>query len=238
MIQGYSQPIDPKTVQLFWEYTESDPPLISIERSEAPHEGFQTIESVISIEDGSYTDTFTVPNENRVYYYRIGGTPLDHGGPPNPLAKEIVRRDQWFLDSHVRHSGSRKAELKIRFVDGSKCSECWDPVHQKVKQSKCSTCGGTGVLNSYSSTLETRVARSMPTLQRSPQPDQVAQSVDEQYWTTNTILCKPGDLLRVEGLIHRVERVQFTRSGSYIVKQILMVKRLEVHREEYSITWE
>lgn len=238
VLQGYSHPIDPHTIELVWQHDESDPPLVSIARSEAPHEGFQTLSTTVSTDTGHYTDTLSVPNENRAYYYKVGGILLDNGGPPNPLAKEIVRRDRWFLQSDYRHSGARKAEAKIRFVDGAKCPECWDPIHQKIRTSKCSTCNGTGVLLSYSSKIDIRIARSMQSFQRAPQAEQISQSADTQYWTSNYPLLKPGDLLRTGGLIHRIEQVQRTRSGSYVVKQILVAKRLDVHREEYSIDWE
>ena len=238
MIRGYSRSLSPKMNLVQWTYREDDPETVTIARSEAPHEGFVTIASNVNITQKTYTDTFATPNDNRVYYYMVGGVLLDSGGYPNPYAKEIVRRDRWFLNSGERHSGARPAKVKIRYVDGSACPECWDVVHQKVTKSKCGTCDGTGLLISFASSLNIKIARSMPALQRIPQPDQINQSVDEQYWTSNFPLLKPGDLIQTEGLIHRVERVQVTRSEAYIVKQILMAKRLEVHRDEYRIVWE
>ena len=237
-MKGYSTLSSALSINLFWQYEDGDEPVGDIERSEAPHEGFETIATGVDLTAGTYQDNFTTPNENRFYYYRVGGTLLDIGGIPNPQAKEIIRRDRWFLNSARRHSGARLAQVRIRRIDGPKCPNCWDAVHQKVTKSKCDVCYGTGVENPYFSPIEMRVARSMPLKQRGPQPDRIDQPSDPQLWASNYPLLKPGDLMKLEGLIYRVERVQFSRAEGCVVKQVIALKRLEVHRGEYRIPWE
>ncbi len=235
---GYAFSSSDLSIDLSWTLLEGDAKVGDIERSQAPHEGFEVLAEDADLTSLTYRDTFTTPNENRFYYYRVGGALLHIGGVPSPQAKEIVRRDRWFLNSARRHSGARLARVKIRRIDGQKCTECWDEVHQKVTKSKCNRCHGTGVINSYFSPIDMRVARTMPFKQRAPQPDQIDQTNVSQFWASNYPLLKPGDLIKMEGLLHRVEQVQFSRSESYVVKQVMTLKRLEVNRNEYKIPWE
>ncbi len=233
-MKGFVIPNGLKINKLTWFSNEAGE--VKLERSQAPHEGFEVIGSV-NMEDGLHFDNFDVANENRVYYYKVGGHMLDCGGMPNPMAREIVRRDRWFLGSQERHSGSRDTLVLIRRTEGLVCPECWDPVHEKIKKSKCPTCSGTGKKDPYFTPLKIKVARSIKAIMRAPQPDRIGLTIDCQFWTSNYPLMKPGDLLKVEGEIFRNERTQFSRTGSYIVKQTLLVKRIEAHQEEYRIDW-
>lgn len=233
-MKGFAIQSGLKSTKLTW--FSDDVGVVEIERSQAPHEGFEVI-GTANLEDGLYFDNFDVANENRIYYYKVDGHILDHGGIPNPMAQEIVRRDRWFLGSQERHSGSRDALVLIRRTEGVFCHECWDPIHEKVKRSKCPVCNGTGKASPYFSPIALRVARYPKAVMRAPQPDRIGLTIDCQFWTSNYPLMKPGDLLKVEGEVFRNERTQFSRTGSYIVKQTLLVKRLEAHQEEYRINW-
>ncbi len=235
---GYSRMSSPVSTILFWKLEEGSPTHGDIERSEVPHEGFVTLAEDIDLTDERYVDTFDVPNENRTYYYKVAGNLLNVGGIPTPQAKEVVRRDRWFLSSSRRHSGARDALVKVRRIEGNRCKHCWDSVQQKITKSKCDVCFGTGVENPYYSSVKIKVARPSPAKRRIPQPDQIDQISEPQLWTSNYILLKPGDLLKLEGFVYRVEQVHFSRSEGYVIKQALATRRMEVHREEYRVPWE
>ena len=57
-MRGYSTLSSALSINLFWQYEDGDEPVGDIERSEAPHEGFETIATGVDLTAGTYQDNF------------------------------------------------------------------------------------------------------------------------------------------------------------------------------------
>lgn len=231
MAEGYYEVKDDLTNVLYWTGLEED--TVDILRSEAPHTGFEPIATEVDGSLGYYEDKFDFPNENRIVYYQVGPIFLHIGAIPGPIAKEIIRRDRWFLQS--RYSGATTATLYIRKTLAQPCSACWDDIQKKITKSNCSVCYGTGLRDPYYPGIDIQVSNSMPSLLRQPQADHIDQSYNSQIWTTNMPRMKPGDLLKRNAYLWRVEAVQTTRQEKVVVKQMVSLRRLETSRSEYKL---
>ena len=230
MIKGYSTVHDDLHQHLHWSPADE---VVDVYRSEAPHDGFELIAEDVT--GGHYEDILPNPNENRMLYYKVNDVLLHLGPFPGPIAQEIIRRDNWFLSSPQRHSGAQTAMLYVRRTLGAHCSECWDEVQQKVTRSKCLSCHGTGLEDPYYAGLSIQISNGMPSNMRQPQADHIDQTYNSQVWTTNFPRIKPGDVMRRNSLLWRVEGVQSSSQAGVVVKQMVSIKRLEVNREEYTI---
>ncbi|MGV9199415.1 MAG: hypothetical protein ACOC4M_11430 [Promethearchaeia archaeon] len=220
-----------RVTNLFWEPKSGKG---VIYRSEAPHDDFKKVDEInLDINGGHYVDETKRPEG--FLYYKINDELLHMFQEPNAYAKEIVRRDKWFLKSK-RHSGGTSGYALIKRTDGEKC-ECWDEINQKATRSNCPTCYGTGMKNPYYKPLKMYFDFSPSKKVRIPSDTRVSTtSYNQQVWTTNEPLLKPGDLITFQGLRYRViSNITYSRVGEYITKQFIPLEAISRSRPEYKV---
>jgi len=215
------------------EWNENKRGEIDIYRSTAPHDGFELLDTVDAREGRYETDEFF----EDFAYYKLNDDLCYINQRPNPYAKEMMRRDQWFLKSY-RHSGAHQGVVWIKNVNSDKCGTCWDEINEKRTISNCPDCLGTGLENPYYKPLKIYLGFSPGQRFNSLQPYKISRTdLTFNGWTTNIPLLKPDDILEYSGIKYRITRITpFTRVGEFIVRQrIVQIERIEDHRSEHNL---
>ncbi len=221
----------PGAAQIFWKPTGGQAPL---HRSEAPHDGFEKIAD-LDLSEGKYVDEIEI-TDNRFLYYKIGSQLLYINEIPNQYAKEIMRRDKWFLQSK-RHSGGTPAYALIKRSFGDHCPDCWDEYSDKPRRSNCPTCFGTGIENPFHEPLKFFGDFRISQGNRAPFRDKIStRGYNHAFWTTNEPLFKPGDLVFFKQSRYRViSGINYSRMGLFITKQFVPLEAVEYHKPVYKI---
>lgn len=229
-MKGYVT-FSPGVSNIFWKPQSGTAELF---RSEAPHDGFEKVDN-IDLSKGEYRDEVDI-TEDKFLYYKIDDSLLHMFELPNEYAKEIVRRDEWFLRSE-RHSGGTAGYALLSNTRGDHCPTCWDEINERSTMSNCPTCYGTGMENPYYKPLKIyfdfRPSKGMKRLF----PDKISlQGYNQAMWTTNKPLFKPNDVIVFRGTRYRVaSNITYSRMGLYVTKQFIPLEAIEYHRPEYKI---
>lgn len=229
-MEGYVR-IAPGLSHIFWKPSNGTAPLY---RSEAPHDGFTKVTD-LDLTKGKYEDEVDI-SEGKILYYKIGDTLLWLKGYPNDYAREIMRRDHWFLRSK-RHSGGTHAYAFIRRTRGEHCPDCWDEINEKVTRSNCKTCFGTGMKKPYFKPLKFYGDFRPSNAQTMPTRDRVlTNSFQSAFWTTNVPLFKPRDIVVFKDVRYRVvSGINYSRMGHFITKQFVPLEAIENHKPVYKL---
>lgn len=221
----------PKSAKLHWTPVNKTADIL---RSEAPHDGFEVIDT-IDLSNGEYIDQFK-QTDSRYFYYKIDDFLLHMFQIPNEYAKEIVRRDRWFLKSE-RYSGGTYGFAFIKKTHAEHCPDCWDEVNEKATRSNCPTCYGTGYKDPYHKPLKLYVDFRGDQIHRRPSRDRIStEGYSQAFWTTNIPLFKPNDLFVFKGIRYRVvSGINLSRMGMYVTKQFVPLEAIESHRPEYKV---
>lgn len=98
------------------------------------------------------------PRTGIAWHYRLvdeeGATaagPIPVTGDPDRYQARIFD----LLKRHLRRDVGQPSLLLSRLVTGQHCPECYDTVLQRPERTDCSTCGGTGYLDSFSTPVRT-----------------------------------------------------------------------------------
>lgn len=261
-------------------FSEGTPPPIivfRILRSYDPMSGFHNLMSVdgsmplmVFISSGvqdpddptlyhyNYDDDFTKYNTSRTRYYKIEvyDSPFD----------EIVQTSKIFfigdefdgaLDT-IRHaedlmyefySGSEFCLIKVS-KSGEKCPDCWDPYQHVQKYHNCSTCNGTGYVNSVYNSHNVFINKDSDPNTADPQA--VGEKVHDtiRCRMANDVLLDNRDILvekhtgkryQVTGSIQKTKLPMIstfdkqTTKADYTVSQLFSIKELDKDHEFYNI---
>ncbi len=221
----------PGQAHLSWE---RDSGRVNVMRSEAPHEGFEKVGEV-DLEKGEYIDEYPI-TENNLMYYRLDLDLLYPHAIPNRYAREIMRRDHWFLRSH-HYSGANHGFLLMARTRGDKCPECWDSIEKRPERSNCPNCYGRGIDNPFFSPLKIYFDFNMHNNNRRVSENYTTVNMQrQQIWTGGFPIIKPNDLIEYKGTLYRVDNnTVYTRLGDFVTKQRLPLRALEYNRPEYEI---
>lgn len=221
----------PGIANIRWKSNEGYSPLY---RSEAPHDGFEFIADV-DLSLGFYKDIFE-ENINKFRYYKLGDKLINMYDDPDPISKEIVRRDQWFL-ANKRYSGATFGYILIKRTEGERCDFCYDHINNKIQYSYCPVCYGTGFKNPYFAPLKIFFAIGAPKGISFLSPEKnTAESYDQIMWMSNEPLLKPNDILAHNGILYSVVGpITYSRKGLYITKQVAPLRAIDSNRVEYQI---
>ena len=206
-----------------------------LQRSEAPHDGFEEVDT-IDLSTGEYIDDLPV-DDMLYYYYKIGDKLAYINDVPNGYAKEIIRRDKWFLDKE-RYSGGNKAIIFMRRVGNTEnCPVCYDEIKQKVVRTNCPECNGSGVLNAFYRPLEIPIDMRPSRRTRALRFEKISpKTYQNSFWTTNIPLIKPDDIIVFQANRYRVSNdINYTRLGDYITKQNVPIEVIEQHQTQYRL---
>ncbi len=148
-------------------------------------------------------------------------------------AKEITRREWLLLD---KFSGVESLVFKRRNF-GKRCSECWDPLSEKVIKDHCDTCLGTSFEGGYFPGYSTKI-------QYEPTPNNTALTYSGRVepntipaWTVNFPEITTLDvILRVpDWRIYRVDAVLTTELQSIPLRQLLSLTELSKESIEFQL---
>jgi len=150
---------------------------IDVYRSEAPDnadalDSYDLVEAGISPSTYSYTDISVsgLYHHNRTWYYKllisgIGTSSYDivptipayvSDDSTNRPWIEILRRKQLVMNrTDNRYSGIDLYLLKRR-TWGTRCTDCWDEITQRITEANCSVCLGTGWVDGYFDPISVR----------------------------------------------------------------------------------
>lgn len=229
-MEGYSKTV-PGISYIYWKPENRTAPLY---KSEAPHAGFEKVAD-LDLTEGEYQEKVEI-SEGKHLYYKIGDTLLWQDDYPNQYAREIMRRDHWFLQSK-RHSGGTSAYAFIRRTRGEHCPDCWDDINQKVTRSNCKTCLGTGMKEPYYPPLEFYGDFRPSNAQTMITRDRVlTDSYNSAFWTTNLPLFKPRDIIVYKRARFRVvSGINYSRMSDFITKQFVPLEAIENHKPAFDI---
>ena len=197
-------------------------------RSDSPEEGFQDVSGPL-VDQYIYLDEIDDPQHQwRIFYYKLriyNTQTLEESfsdaiywhedtisyNLPDPVL-EIVRKNNWIL-SHSRYRVGRKCKVLIKKTFGQICTNCWDPIKERVTDDQCEICYGTGYVGGYYSPIKTYVAFEPLTKRDQIQVFGKLQPGEIVVWMSNYPLVKPGDLIYnvVEGNLYRVNDVKPTK---------------------------
>jgi hypothetical protein len=139
-------------------------------------------------------------------------------------AAEIVRRREIVLQLH---SAQTYHLLKLKHF-GTLCPDCYDPTLQRVTESKCLTCYGTGYVGGYYNPIEVRGQINQRPTREMHQLFGAWQDQDAVLYTQAIESVNPKDIV-IDSVFTRwiVLNVGSNQKGSHPIGQIAQLRQLE-----------
>jgi hypothetical protein len=129
----------------------------------------------------------------------------------------------------------RDAQLYIKKTWGQRCTECWDSIKQRKKQSNCLVCYNTSFVNGFFDPIPIKI-------NFSPSAEMIRQANFEQQpdgttaWMSNYPLVSPKDVIIEDGFIRwRIASVSTTQKRRVRVHQIMQLVRVNQNDIEYKL---
>jgi hypothetical protein len=210
-----------------------------LEKSEAPHDGFETI-SKINPEERYYVDSdirifklwkkyyvrlkIVDKTSNEVSYSKTGT--VEH--PPSVEALELIRRTHITLRNR-RYGNGVPCLVFIRKEGGQRCFECFDPIKKRSTKSNCVACYGTTYDQGFYSPIESFVGFGVDVKAMGISDiGNMVQSGNRAIMSNHPIV-KPGDIV-IDSRLNRIwsiQDVQNVERRRHVVKQILTLSEEE-----------
>lgn len=103
------------------------------------YEQFFTIETILS--DGTKSRTYAASPSRLLPKWHL------------LRQRDIIRREALLLDKFV----GAETIIFVKKRHGTRCSECWDPIHKKVMKDHCEVCYGTSYEGGYHTGMRTKM---------------------------------------------------------------------------------
>ena len=218
-----------------------------VQRSETQAGPFEPVSPVLT-NLFTYRDTYEgyTSSKFRIIFYRVKAFKLDdpskfeysptdyvHENPfddtdtpyVDPVV-DVIRRNDLLLQ-HDRYRIGKPCIIYQKRSTGLRCS-CFDPITQRVTQSKCAICLGTGRVEGYYAGIDDiYVAFTSMPKQRMIQQFGDTEPGDTSCWMSNFPIVKPEDII-VNKLTNEHYLVKRVRTSVHLVlsKQTIMVRKL------------
>lgn len=239
------------SVEIKWELEPSNEDMntigFEVQVSESQESGFRQLSPTL-IDIYAYRDEFDAGSTSKwqIRFYRIKAflltDPSNHVVSPvehiheNPFddthspfvdpVLDIVRRNNLLL-RHDRYRVGKPCIIYQKRTFGNRC-KCFDIITQRVTDSRCKVCLGTGRVEGYHSGVDDiHVAFTSLAKQRQIQQWGDMEPGDTQAWMSNFPLVKPEDILvnKFTGEHWLVKRIR-TSVHLIVSKQTLLVRKL------------
>ena len=135
---------------------------------------------------------------------------------------------------------ARTFSLRKKRTWGDRCSDCFDPVTQRVTKDKCTTCYGTGFEGGYYSSIIFRAMVTDRQNQKNITEMGIMDDTEVIFFTSNHPEIVPGDVITDEfnNRFYISGPIRHTRKGQYIITQTFRAKQMPKSDVIYSINEE